>query len=126
MRLFIYIPKLTHISFVFERKLTVITSTMEMCGPLAVESAVRRSAFLGGSESLKSFLYYGRVFSMVVCVHLHVRRADVDLITRALQYYTVVNERSDYPGRSRWCDDNCTVSLNTSTTHTVYIHDSII
>jgi hypothetical protein len=68
---------------------------MEMSGPLSVESAVRRPAFLGGSESLEPFLYNSRVLSMVVRVHLHVRRTDVHLIARALQHVRVlcVNNR---------------------------------
>lgn len=82
--------RLTHVGFVFERELAVIASAMEMSGPLAVKPAVWRPTFLGGSESLESFLYDGRVFPMVVRVHLHVRRADVHLIARALQHCACV------------------------------------
>lgn len=75
---------LTHVGFVFERELTVITSAMEMCGPLAVERAIWCPAFLCSSEPLKSFLYDGGVFTVIIRVHLHVRRAYVHLVARAL------------------------------------------
>lgn len=75
---------LTHVGFVFERKLTVITPAMEMCGPLAVERAIWRPTFLCSSEPLESFLYDGRVFSVIIRVHLHVRRAYVHFVARAL------------------------------------------
>lgn len=55
-----------------------------MRGPLTVKSAIRGTALFGGPQSLKPFLYDCRVFSVIVCVHLHIRRANVHLITRAL------------------------------------------
>lgn len=75
---------LTHVCFVFERELTVITPAMEMCGPLAVERAIWRPAFLCSSKSLESFLYDGRVFSVIIRVHLYVGRAYVHFVACAL------------------------------------------
>jgi len=77
--------KLTHVGLVFERELTVIASAMEMGGPLPVERAIRRPAFFRRAEPLESFLYDGRVLSVVIRVHLHVGRADVHLVARALR-----------------------------------------
>lgn len=51
--------RLTHVSFVFERKLTVITSAVKMSSSLTVERTVWCPTFFRGSKSLKSFLYYG-------------------------------------------------------------------
>lgn len=76
--------KLTHVGFIFERKLTVVAPAMEMCGPLAVKRAVRGPAFFRGPKPLESFLYYGRILSVVVGVHLHVGRAYVHFVTSAL------------------------------------------
>lgn len=75
---------LTHVGFVFKRELTVIAPAMKMRGPLAIERAIRRPAFLCSSESLESFLYDGWVFSVIIRVHLHVGRADIHFVTRAL------------------------------------------
>lgn len=76
---------LTHISFIFKRKLTVITPAMEMSSPLTIKRAIRRPAFFCGSEPLESFLYDCRIFSVVVSVHLHIGRTNVHLITGALR-----------------------------------------
>jgi len=51
--------RLTHVSFVFERKLTVITSAVKMSSSLTVERAVWCPTFFRGSKSLEPFLYYG-------------------------------------------------------------------
>jgi len=53
---------------------------MEMSSALAVEGAVSGGAVLGGSEALESFLDDGRVFAVVIGVHLNVRRANVHLV----------------------------------------------
>jgi len=87
--------RLTHVGLVLERELTVITSAMEMGGPLPVERAIRRPAFLGRAEPLESFLYDGRVFAVVIRVHLHVGRAYVHLVARAL-YVHMRNTRYQY------------------------------
>lgn len=79
-----FYSQLTHISLVFECELTVITPAMKMSGPLTVKRAIRRPAFFRGSESLESFLYYSRILSVVIRVHLHVRRTYVYFIACAL------------------------------------------
>lgn len=57
---------------------------MEMSRPLTVEGTMGRSAVLGSSEPLKSFLDDGRVFAMVIGVHLDICRANVNLIAALL------------------------------------------
>lgn len=76
--------QLTHIGFIFERELAVLSSTVEMSGTLPEKCAVRCTAFFGSAKSLETFLNYGRIFSVVICVHLNVRSAYVDLITGTL------------------------------------------
>lgn len=71
---------LTHITFVLERESTTLSSAVEMRGPLPKERTVRSPAFLRGPEPLKTFLNNRRIFSMVVRVHLHVRRGYVHFI----------------------------------------------
>jgi len=73
----------------------VITSAVKMSCPLTVERAVRCPAFFRGSKPLEPFLYYGRIFSVIVCVHLHVGRAYIYFITGALRKinYDNVNYR---------------------------------
>lgn len=57
---------------------------MEMRRPLTVESAMGRGAVLGGSEPLETFLNDGRVFAVVIGVHLNIRRANVNLVAPVL------------------------------------------
>lgn len=52
-----------------------------MGGALAEEGAVGRSAFFGGSVPLETLLDNGRILSMIVGVHLDVRRRNINLIT---------------------------------------------
>lgn len=59
---------------------------MKMSGPLAIKRTIRRSAFFRGPKSLKTFLYDGRIFPVVVRVHLYIRCAYVHFVTRALQH----------------------------------------
>lgn len=75
---------LTHISLIFERKLAVFASTMKMRGTLSEKRAVRRATLFGRPQSLEAFLNNGRIFSVVIRVHLHVRSADVHFIARSL------------------------------------------
>lgn len=59
---------------------------MEVGGSLAEEGTVRGSTLLRRSQSLEALLNDGRIFAMVVGVHLHVGRADVHFITGALEH----------------------------------------
>jgi len=63
----------------------MITSAMKMSGPLTVKRTIRRSALFRGPKSLKTFLYDGRIFPVVVRVHLYIRCAYVHFVARALQ-----------------------------------------
>ena len=74
----------THIGFVFERVIAGSSSAMKMSSPLSVECAVRSSTVFGGSKALETFLYNGRVFAMIIGVHLHIGCAYVHLITTFL------------------------------------------
>lgn len=82
---------------------------MEMGGPLPVERAVRRPAFLGRAKPLESFLYDGRVFPVVVRVHLHVGRANVHFVARALREtseYTIIRRTGDcWPRPGKYVHD---------------------
>ena len=62
---------------------------MKVSGALSVEGAVGSLTVLGGAEPLESFLDDGRVFSVVIGVHLHVRRADVHLVASFLDAVVV-------------------------------------
>lgn len=70
----------THVGFVLEGVVTRRPPAVEVGGALAVEGAVGGGAVLGGPEALESFLDDGRVFAVVVGVHLDVRRANVHLV----------------------------------------------
>lgn len=70
-----------HIAFVFERILAPAPPTVEMRRTLSKKRAIRGSALFRRPISLETFLNDGRVFSMVVCVHLNIRRAYVDFVT---------------------------------------------
>lgn len=61
---------------------------MEVRCPLTGEWTVIGSAALGSAKSLETFLYDRRILSVIVGVHLHVRRRYVNLI--AILVYTVV------------------------------------
>jgi len=62
----------------------MVTSAVEMSGPLAVERAIWRPALFRRPESLEPFLYDCRILSVVVRVHLYVGRAYVHFVARAL------------------------------------------
>ena len=57
-----------------------------MSGALAVEGAVSRGAILRSPEALESFLDDGRIFPVVIGVHLDVGRADVHLVASILHF----------------------------------------
>lgn len=57
---------------------------MKMCGTLAEKSTVTCTALLRGAVPLETLLYDRRILSMVVRVHLHVRRGYIDLIAALL------------------------------------------
>ena len=48
---------------------------------LSVEGTGQCATILGGSKSLETFRHNCRVFTVVVGMHLDVRRADVHLVT---------------------------------------------
>lgn len=52
---------------------------MEVGGPLPPECAVGRGAPLRGTEPLESLLEDCGILAVVVGMHLHIRRRDVDL-----------------------------------------------
>lgn len=81
--------QLTHIRFVFERVTATSASAMEMGGPLAEKGTIRGAAFFGGSVSLETLLDDGRIFSVVVGVHLNIRRRYVNFITTFLDAVVV-------------------------------------
>lgn len=54
---------------------------MKVGSSLPEERAIRRSTFFGGPVSLKPFLHYSAVLSVIVAVHLDVARGYVDFIT---------------------------------------------
>ena len=58
---------------------------MEVGGALSEESAVLGATFLRSPVPLEAFLDDGGVFTVVVGVHLHVRRADVHFVTILLE-----------------------------------------
>lgn len=68
----IYNFQLTHIRLILKRELTGVSPAMEVGCPLAKEGTVRSSTLLRGSEPLEALLNDGRVFTVVVGVHLHV------------------------------------------------------
>lgn len=61
-----------HIRLILKRELTGVSPAMEVGCPLAKEGTVRSSTLLRGSEPLEALLNDGRVFTVVVGVHLHV------------------------------------------------------
>lgn len=64
---------LTHIGLIFEREPTSRSTTVKVRGPLSNELTMIGRATLSGPKSLEALLYDGRVFTMVIRVHLHVR-----------------------------------------------------
>lgn len=62
----------THIRFILERELTRVSPAVEVGCPLAKEGTIRGSTLLRGSEPLEALLNDGRVFAVVVGVHLYV------------------------------------------------------
>ena len=76
--------RLTHIGLVLESEVAPIPHTMEVGGSLAREGTVCLLAILRGSEALKAFLHDGRVFAVIVGVHLYIRCADVHLVAPIL------------------------------------------
>ena len=77
-------PLPTHISFVLEVKVASWSQAMEMRGPLLVIIASQSTTIFRGAKPLKSLAHYGRVFAMVIGVHLNVGRTDVALVTTRL------------------------------------------
>lgn len=53
---------------------------MKVRGPLTGELTILGCAILGGSKSLETLLYDGRIFAMIIRMHLHVRRRYVHLV----------------------------------------------
>ena len=75
---------LTYVGLVLEREFAAVALAVEVRGALAVEGTERACTVLGGAEALEAELHDGRVLAVVVGVHLHVRRADVDLVAARL------------------------------------------
>ena len=57
---------------------------MEVCSSLTKERTIGCSTLFSCSETLESFLDYGRVLTMVVSMHLDIRGAYVYLVTALL------------------------------------------
>lgn len=74
----------THVGFVLESELALVPTTVEVCGPLTEEGAVRCTALFCGPQSLEALLDDSRVLAVVVGVHLHVRGTYVHLVAGAL------------------------------------------
>lgn len=72
--------QLTHIALVFEGEPAAGPPAVEMRRPLAEEGAVTCAALLRRPVPLETLLDDGGVLSVVVRVHLHVRRGYVDLV----------------------------------------------
>lgn len=53
---------------------------MKVRGPLTGELTILGRAILGGTKSLEALLYDGRIFAMIIRMHLHVRRRYVHLV----------------------------------------------
>jgi hypothetical protein len=85
------VSQLTHISLVLERESAARANAVEVSGALAVEGTMAGSAQLSSAKSLKPFLHDCRVLSMVICVHLHVRSANIHFVTTIL--FHQINEK---------------------------------
>lgn len=72
--------KLTHVSFIFEGELTPGSSAMKMSCALAKKRTIAGPAFLSGPISLETFLNYGRIFSMIIRVHLYITSGNIYLV----------------------------------------------
>ena len=68
---------------------------MEVGGALTGKGAVGGGAVLGSAVALETLLDDGRILAVVVGVHLHVRRADVHLIT------TILNHPKEKEGKKK-------------------------
>lgn len=73
---------LTHVSFILECVIAIVSSAVEVRCLLPIKSARLEHTVFGGAESLEAFLNDGRVFAVIICVHLHIRCTNVDLIRR--------------------------------------------
>lgn len=71
---------LLHVALVLEGEPAAGPAAVEVGGALAEEGAVAGAALFRRPESLEALLDDGRVFSVVVGVHLHVGGGDVDLV----------------------------------------------
>lgn len=58
---------------------------MKMGGSLTGKITIGNATLFGGPISLKALLYDGRIFSMIIGMHLYVTRTDVHFITIGLQ-----------------------------------------
>lgn len=74
----------THVSFIFERIVARWSNAMKMCCSLSIKSAIISGTIFGCSETLETFLHDCRIFPMVICMHLDIRRAYVDFVASRL------------------------------------------
>ena len=74
----------THISLVLECKSTVRSKAVEVCCTLSIERARHCPTVLRRTKPLEALGHYGRVFTMIVSMHLNIWRADVHFITTTL------------------------------------------